>query len=129
MHKIRLSLEFEYQKNVGSFDINKLALALIEEASGSEEISEDSFRVLLQLFRNADVLKSDDFHSLTTAIWTEPETLSKEQLVKLGKELKSIDFSQISKGNAYSLCDMIGYAFAQADATEILDALVTQLSL
>ena len=125
-----LEAELRRQKLAGAgLDLDEISFALIEESSQSAGLSKPSFRALLSLFGDDEVLTSKKFHSLTTALWTDPETLTNDQYATLAEKMIVSDFSRIAEMNAYSLCDMVANVFPEHQAREILNCLSRQSAL
>ncbi|MBW4709000.1 hypothetical protein KX928_14515 [Roseobacter sp. YSTF-M11] len=129
MTKPLLSVELKRQKELDGLDLLSLSKVLISEACSGEGISESSFLALVQLFTIDEVLRSDQFHSITSAIWTDRETLSQDQSVRFADFLRSSQLKTISSGNAFSLCDMIANYYPEENARELLAALSKRADL
>ena len=114
---------FEEQNLAGALNIDELSFALIRESSSGHGISDSSFKDLLTVFGMQSVQRSDDFHSLTTAVWTDKDVFTKNQLEKIFSTLALSDFSGIDGDNSYSLYDMISNLFEIEQALDLLSKL------
>ncbi len=110
-------------------DLDSLSFALIREGSQGQGVSDESFRDLLALFEMPAVLSASDFHSLTTAVWTDRDIFSAKQKKDMKHWLVQLDCSAIEDENSFSLCDMVVNVFDPDSARRILTAIGTQAAL
>ena len=106
--------------------MDQLAFALIEETCQGDGLSDISFNNLVKLFFNSEILASESLHDLTTALWTDTETLTEAQYFELGNKIEHAYFEKISRANTYSICDMVASAWPKLRALEILKTLSKQ---
>ncbi len=111
------------------FDLDDLSFALIQEGSAGQGVSEESFRDLLTLFEMPAVLRASDFHSLTTAVWTDRDVFSAKQLKDMERKLAELDFSEVESENSYSLCDMVVNVLEPVRARRLLIEIGAQAAL